>query len=71
MTVLDPPIEPDFYGIATRKGDLEWLQLLNVFVHEMRANNQVDSYLVRFLPNMNKDQLFDKRTLRFDIQDME
>ncbi|GAB3685315.1 substrate-binding periplasmic protein [Salinisphaera aquimarina] len=71
MVVLDPPIKPDFYGMATRKGDLEWLQLLNVFVHEMRANHQVESYLARFLPNMNTDQMFDRQPLRFDIEDME
>lgn len=71
MIVLDPPIKPDFYGIATRKGDLEWLQLLNVFVQEMRANNRVIGYLTDFLPNMNADQMFNKSMLRFDLRDME
>lgn len=71
MVVLDPPIEPDFYGIATRKGDLEWLALLNVFVRELRANDQVTGYVTRLLPGMSKEQMFDRRPLPFNIRDME
>lgn len=71
MAVLDPPIKPDFYGIATAQGDQAWLQLLNVFVKELRVNNRVIDYLTEYLPNMRRDSMSDDARMIIDIGDME
>lgn len=48
--VLDPPFKPDYYGIAIRKGNQEFLNLLNIFVLELRSNGQVEQFMGQYLP---------------------
>ncbi len=50
MVVLDPPFKPDYYGFAIRKGNQDFLNLLNVFVLELRANGYVAQFMGKYLP---------------------
>ncbi len=50
VVVLDPPFKPDYYGFAIRKGNQDFLNLLNVFVLELRANGYVDQFIGAYLP---------------------
>ncbi len=71
LKVLDPPIKPDFYGIAARQGDSDWLQLLDVFVRNLRADGQVLGYLGNYLPSMTMTESTDSVIPMFDLGDME
>ena len=71
LRVLDPPIKPDFYGIALRQGDSDWLQLLNVFVRNLRADGQVLGYLSEYLPSMSMTESPESVIPIFDLGDME
>lgn len=71
LRVIDPPVKPDVYGIAVRKGDWEWLQLLNVFVRDLRRNQEVIKSLASYLPSIDKRALSEKAVLRFDTQGMD
>ncbi len=71
LKVLDPPIKPDFYGMAVRQGDPDWLQLLNVFVRNLRADGQVLGYLGEYLPSMTMTESRDSVIPMFDLGDME
>ena len=71
LKVLNPPIKPDFYGIAVRQGDSDWLQLLNVFVRNLRADRQVLGYLGEYLPSMTMTESSDSTVPLFDLGDME
>jgi len=50
MVVLDPPFKPDYYGFAIRKGNQDFLNLLDVFVLELRANGYVNQFMGKYLP---------------------
>ncbi len=50
LTVLDPPFKPDFYGMAIRKGNQDFLNMLGVFNLELQANGYVAQYMGRYLP---------------------
>lgn len=68
MIVLDPPIKPDYYGIAVRQGEEEWLRLLDVFVMDLRANDQVVGYMQNYLPISNKASTSDAVAPVFDLE---
>ena len=42
--------QKDYYGFAIQKGNQEFLNLLNVFVLELRANGYIDQFLGKYLP---------------------
>ncbi|PID41648.1 MAG: hypothetical protein CSB48_14040 [Proteobacteria bacterium] len=71
LRVIDPPVKPDVYGIAVKKGDWEWLQLLNVFVRDLRRNHEIVKSLASYLPGFDKRILSEKAVLRFDAQEMD
>lgn len=71
LKVLDPPIKPDFYGIALRQGDPDWLQMLNIFVGDLRANNKTIEYLGNYLPSMTMNDSMNGAIPVLDIGDME
>lgn len=71
LRIIDPPVKPDVYGIAVKKGDWEWLQLLNVFVHDLRRNHEVIKSLTSYLPSIDKHALSEKAVLQFDVQGMD
>ncbi len=50
LVVLDPPFKPDYYGFAVQKGNQDFLNLLNVFVLELRANGYVTQFMGKYLP---------------------
>jgi len=52
--VLDPPFKPDYYGIAIRKENQDFLNLLNVFVMELQSNGQVEQFMGQYLPVTSK-----------------
>ncbi len=71
LKVLDPPIKPDFYGIALRQGDADWLQMLNIFVRDLRVNNKTLEYLGNYLPSMTMKDSMDGPIPVLDLGDME
>lgn len=71
MVVLDPPIKADFYGIAVRKGDPDWLRLLDVFVRDLRLEGEVIGYLSEYLPSMTVTESSDGVIPRVELRDME
>ena len=50
LTVLDPPFKPDYYGMAIRKGNQDFLNMLGVFNLELQANGHVGQFMGRYLP---------------------
>jgi polar amino acid transport system substrate-binding protein len=50
LTVLDPPFKPDYYGMAIRKGNQGFLNMLDVFNLELRSNGYVGQFMGRYLP---------------------
>lgn len=50
MVVLDPPFVPDYYGFGVRKGNQDFLNLLDVFILELKANADVAKFLGQYLP---------------------
>ncbi len=48
--VLNPPIKPDAYGIAVRKGNQDFVNLINVFIRELSYEGGASKYLGRYLP---------------------
>jgi len=50
MVVLNPPFKPDYYGMAIRKGNQDFLNILGVFNMELRSNGYVGQFLGRYLP---------------------
>lgn len=54
LVVLDPPFKPDYYGMAVRKGNQEFLNMLAVFNLELQANGHITQFLGRYLPVTKK-----------------
>jgi polar amino acid transport system substrate-binding protein len=50
LTVLNPPFKPDYYGMAVRKGNQDFLNMLSVFNLELRSNGYVGQFMGRYLP---------------------
>ncbi len=50
LAVLDPPFKPDYYGMAIRKGNQEFLNMLAVFNMELQANGYVGQFMNHYLP---------------------
>jgi polar amino acid transport system substrate-binding protein len=50
MVVLNPPFKPDYYGMAIRKGNQDFLNMLGVFDMELRSNGYVGQFMGRYLP---------------------
>ena len=71
LMVLDPPIKPDFYGIALRQGDPDGLQLLNVFVRGLRADGTVTDALGEYLPSMTMTRTAESVIPFVEFRDME
>ena len=47
--VLDDPFKPDAYGFAVRKGDQDFLNLLNIFVRELHSEGYFAEYMGQYL----------------------
>ena len=71
LIVLDPPIKPDYYGIAVRQGDPDWLAALDVFVRELRADRAVIGYLGEYLPSLNVTESPEQVIPLYELGDME
>ncbi len=54
LVVLDPPFKPDFYGLAIRKGNQDFLNMLNVFAMELQSNGHVVQFMGQYLPVRSK-----------------
>ncbi len=54
LVVLDPPFKPDYYGFAIRKGNQDFLNLLNVFTLELQSNGHVAQFMGQYLPVTSK-----------------
>jgi len=54
MVVLDPPFKPDYYGMAIRKGNQDFLNILCVFNLELRSNGYVGQFMGQYLPMTTK-----------------
>lgn len=50
LVVLDPPFKPDYYGMAVRKGNQDLLNMLAVFILELRSDGIVSRFLGQYLP---------------------
>ena len=48
--VFDEPFKPDYYGFAVAKGNQEFLNLLDVFVRELRSDGAVLTALGQYIP---------------------
>jgi len=54
LVVLDPPFKPDYYGMAVRKGNQDFLNMLNVFNLELQSNGHIAQFMGRYLPVTKK-----------------
>ncbi len=54
LVVLNPPFKPDVYGFGVKKGNQEFLNLLNTFIMELQENSQIDQFMARYLPVKSK-----------------
>ncbi len=51
MVVFERPFKPDYYGMAVRKGDVEFVRLLDTFIlAELKANGRLMAFLGRYIP---------------------
>ncbi|HID02451.1 MAG TPA: transporter substrate-binding domain-containing protein [Desulfobacterales bacterium] len=54
LVVLDPPFKPDYYGMAVRKGNQDFLNMLDVFNLELQSNGHIAQFIGRYLPVTKK-----------------
>ncbi len=54
LVVLDPPFKPDYYGMAVRKGNQDFLNMLGVFNLELQSNGHIAQFMGRYLPVTTK-----------------
>jgi ABC-type amino acid transport substrate-binding protein len=54
LVVLDPPFKSDYYGMAVRKGNQDFLNMLAVFNLELKSNGDVLRFLAQYLPVTTK-----------------
>ena len=54
LVVLDPPFKPDYYGMAVRKGNQDFINMLNVFNLELQSNGHIAQFMGRYLPVTKK-----------------
>lgn len=54
LVVLDPPFKPDYYGMAVRRGNQGFLNMLNVFNLEVQSNGDVARFLAQYIPTTTK-----------------
>jgi len=47
--VFDQPFKPDHYSFAIKKGNQEFLNLLNVFVAELSAEDYLNAFIKHYL----------------------
>ncbi len=64
--VLNPPIKADAYGIAVRKSNQDFVNLLNVFIRELNYEGGSNKYLGQYLPVKSNIVI---RSIEIDDQD--
>ncbi len=59
LTVFPKPFKPDHYGFAVRKGNQEFINMLNVFISELYVENYINRFMETYLPPQVKPAKFD------------